>query len=110
MAIEATLTNHELETLRIERPQERPRRKRSPLISIAMLMVLATVLGPAGYLIYARTIGRPAAVQTMMIVARSDSQSGALFLSSGYINPPLKQIIISPKTNGTDVYKSTQQA
>ena len=49
MAIEATTRNHELETLRIERPQEQPRRKRSRLISRAMLMVLATVLGAAGY-------------------------------------------------------------
>jgi hypothetical protein len=83
MAIEATRTNHELETLRIERPQERPRRKRSPLISIAMLMVLATVLGAAGYLIYAKTIGRPPAVQTMMIVARTDGQSGGATETDG---------------------------
>ena len=62
MAIAATTSNHELETLRIERPQEQPRRKRSRLISIAMVMVLATVLGAAGYVIYAKTIGRPPTV------------------------------------------------
>src|SRR5229473_5484104 len=100
MAIEATLTNHELETLRIERPQERPRRKRSPLISIAMLMVLATVLGAAGYLIYAKTIGRPPAVQTMMIVARTDGQSGVLLTGSGYIVTRHKYIIIGTKILG----------
>ncbi len=100
MAIEATRTNHELETLRIERPQERPRRKRSPLISIAMLMVLATVLGAAGYLIYAKTIGRPPAVQTMMIVARTDGQSGVLLTGSGYIVTRHKYIIIGTKILG----------
>src|SRR5437870_8248181 len=100
MAIEATRTNHELETLRIERPQEGPRRKRSPLISIAMLMVLATVLGAAGYLIYAKTIGRPPAVQTMMIVARTDGQSGVLLTGSGYIVTRHKYIIIGTKILG----------
>jgi len=100
MAIEATRTNHELETLRIERPQERPRRKRSPLISIAMLLVLATVLGAAGYLIYAKTIGRPPAVQTMMIVARTDGQSGVLLTGSGYIVTRHKYIIIGTKILG----------
>ena len=100
MAIEATLTNHELETLRMERAQERPRRKRSPLISIAMLMVLATVLGAAGYVIYAKTIGQPPTVQTMMIVARTDGQSGVLLTGSGYIVTRHKYIIIGTKILG----------
>src|SRR6266853_1518106 len=100
MAIEAARTNHELETLRIERPQERPRRQRSPLISIAMLMVLATVLGAAGYLIYAKTIGRPPAVETMMIVARTNGQSGVLLTGSGYIVTRHKYIIIGTKILG----------
>jgi len=100
MALEATRTNHELETLRIERPQERPRRKRSPLISIAMLMVLATVVGAAGYLIYAKTIGRPPAVQTMMIVARTGSKSSVLLTGSGYIVTRHKYIIIGTKILG----------
>ena len=43
MAIEAMRTNHELETLRIERPQEQPRRKRSRLVSIAILLLRTTV-------------------------------------------------------------------
>ena len=42
MAIEAMQTNDELETLRIVRPQEKPRRKRSRLVSIAILMLLLT--------------------------------------------------------------------
>ena len=41
MTVETTTTNLDLETLRIERPPERPWRKRGRLISIAMLMVLA---------------------------------------------------------------------
>jgi len=58
MAVAAMPTNHELETLRIERPQEQPRRKRSRLVSIAILILLTIVLGAASYAIYARTIGR----------------------------------------------------
>jgi len=45
MAIEAMRTNHELETLRIERPQEQPRRKRSRSVSIAILCCLQQFLG-----------------------------------------------------------------
>src|SRR5258706_2675700 len=100
MAIEATTRNHELETLRIERPQEQPRRKRSRLISIAMVMVLATVLGAAGYVIYAKTIGQPPTVQTMMIVARTDGKSSVLLTGSGYIVTRHKYITIGTKILG----------
>ncbi len=100
MAIEATTRNHELETLRIERPQEQPRRKRSRLISIAMLMLLAAILVAAGYVIYAKTIGRPPTVQTMMIVARRDGQPSVLLTGSGYIVTRHKYITIGTKILG----------
>jgi RND family efflux transporter MFP subunit len=100
MAVEATTRNHELETLRIERPQEQPRRKRSRLISIAMLMVLAAILVAAGYVIYAKTIGRPPTVQTMMIVARRDGQPSVLLTGSGYIVTRHKYITIGTKILG----------
>ena len=100
MAVETTTTNLDLETLRIERPREQPRRKRSRLVSIAMLMVVATVLGAAGYVIYAKTIGRPPTVQTMMIVARTDGRSSVLLTGSGYIVTRHKYIIIGTKILG----------
>src|SRR6266481_743839 len=109
MAIAATLTNHELETLRIERPQERPRRKRSPLISIAMVMVLATVLGAAGYVIYAKTIGQLPTVQTMMIVARTDGKSSVLLTGSGYIVTRHKYITIGTKILGQIVEEPIEE-
>src|SRR5438477_3495721 len=109
MAIEATTRNHELETLRIERPQERPRRKRSRLISIAMLMVLATVLGAAGYVIYAKTIGRPPTVQTMMIVARRDGQPSVRLTGSGYIVTRHKYITIGTKILGQIVAEPIEE-
>src|SRR5260370_7729521 len=83
-------TNHELETLRIERPQEQPRRKRSRSVSIAILMLLTTVLGAVSYVIYAKTIGRSPTVQTMMVVARTGRQSSGLVRGFGYKAPPPK--------------------
>src|SRR5260221_9798452 len=109
MAFVAGGRNHELETLRIERPQERPRRKRSRSISIAMLMVLATVLGAAGYVIYAKTIGRPPTVQTMMIVARTNGQPSVLLTGSGYIVTRHKYITIGTKILGQIVEKPIEE-
>src|SRR5436190_17787212 len=109
MAVAAMPTNHELETLRIERPQEQPRRKRSRLVSIAILMVLTTVLGAAGYVMYAKTIGRPPTVQTMMIVARTDRQSSVLLTGSGYIVTRHKYITIGTKILGQIVEEPIEE-
>ena len=109
MAIEAMQTNHELETLRIVRPQEQPRRKRSRLVSIAILMLLLTVLGTASYVIYAKTIGRSPTVHTMMVVARTDRQSSVLLTGSGYIVTRHKYIIIGTKILGQIVEEPIEE-
>src|SRR5256885_2544990 len=109
MALEATRTNHELEPLRIERPQERPRRKRSRLVSMAILMVLAAILVAAGYVIYAKTIGRPPTVQTMMIVARTDRQPSVLLTGSVYIATRHKYITIGTKILGQIVEEPIEE-
>src|SRR5437773_5375062 len=109
MAIEAMQTNHELETLRIMRPQEQPRRKRSRLVSIAIVMLLLTVLGAASYVIYAKTIGRSPTVQTTMVVARTDRQSTVLLTGSGYIVTRHKYIIIGTKILGQIVEEPIEE-
>ena len=109
MTIEATRTNHELETLRIERPAEQPRRKRSRLVSMAILMLLTTVLGAAGYVMYAKTIGRSPTVQTMMVVARTDRQSRVLLTGSGYIVTRHKYITIGTKILGQIVEEPIEE-
>src|SRR5712671_4596540 len=109
MAIEAMQTNHELETLRIVRPQEQPRRKRSRLVSIAVVMLLLTVLGAASYVIYAKTIGRSPTVQTMMVVARTDRQSSVLLTGSGYIVTRHKYITIGTKILGQIVEEPIEE-
>src|SRR5260370_36695396 len=76
-------TNHELETLRIERPQEQPRRKRSRSVSIAILMLLTTVLGAVSYVICAKTRGRVPTVQTLMLVARTGRPVSVVWSASG---------------------------
>jgi len=109
MAIEAMQTNHELETLRIVRPQEQPRRKRSRLVSIAILMLLLTVLGAASYVVYAKTIGRSPTVHTMMVVARTDRQSSVLLTGSGYIVTRHKYITIGTKILGQIVEEPIEE-
>src|SRR5216684_6710707 len=109
MAIEATRTNHELETLRIERPHEQPRRKRSRLVSIAIVMLLTTVLGAVSYLIYAKTIGRSPTVQTMMVMARTDRQSSVLLTGSCYIVTRHKYITIGTKILGQIVEEPIEE-
>ena len=109
MAIEAMQTNHELETLRIVRPQEQPRRKRSRSVSIAILMLLTTVLGAASYVIYAKTIGQSPTVQTMMVVARTDSQSSELLAGSGYIVTRHKYVTIGTKILGQIVEEPIEE-
>ena len=109
MAVAAMPTNHELETLRIERPQEQPRRKRSRLVSIAIVMLLLTVLGAASYVIYTKTIGRSPTVQTMMIVARRDGQPSVLLTGSGYIVTRHKYITIGTKILGQIVAEPIEE-
>jgi len=109
VAIEATRPNHELATLRIERPQEQPQHKRRPLVSIGILMLLTTVLGAAGYVVYAKTIGRSPTVQTMMVVARTDRQSSVLLTGSGYIVTRHKYIIIGTKVLGQIVEEPIEE-
>src|SRR3989454_2104152 len=109
MALEATRTNHDLETLRIARPQEHPQRKRSRLVSMAILMLLTPVLGAAGYVMYAKTIGRSPTVQTMMVVARTDRQSRVLLTGSGYIVTRHKYITIGTKILGQIVAEPIEE-
>src|SRR5262245_50170309 len=109
MTIAVTRTNHELETLRIERPQEQPRRKRSRVVSIATLMLLTTVLGAASYVIYAKTVGRPQTVQTIMVVSNRGGQPGVILSGSGYVVTRHKYITIGTKILGQIVAEPIEE-
>src|SRR5258708_32588110 len=98
--MEARGRSDEREALRMGRPPEQPRRKRSQLVSIAILMSLATAFGAASYVVYAKTIGRSPTVQTIMVVARTDHPSSTLLTGSGYIVTRHKYITTAPKIPG----------
>src|SRR5215470_18036073 len=109
MAIEATRTHHELATLRIERPQKQPRRKRSRLVNIAILLLLTAVLGIVGYVSYARTLGRPQTVQTTMVLANRAGQPGVMLTGSGYVVTRHKYITIGTKILGQIVAEPIEE-
>jgi RND family efflux transporter MFP subunit len=100
MAVETTRTNTELDALRIPRTKEQPRRKRTPLVSAASICVVIAVLASFGYTLYTRTLGHPPTVQTIMVTARTDSQSSVLLTGSGYIVTRHKYITIGTKILG----------
>jgi RND family efflux transporter MFP subunit len=100
MSFEATGRNHELETLRITRPKERPRRKRNPLKAFAAPLLVVIVLGAIGYVVYAKTVGRPPTVHTMLVTPSTGRQSSVLLTGSGYIVTRHKYITIGTKILG----------
>src|SRR6266436_5281808 len=109
MALEAMRTNRELATLRIERPQEQPRRKRSRLVSITILLLLTAVLGAASYVMYAKTLGRPQTVQTIMVVSNGAGQPGVMLTGSGYVVTKHKYITIGTKILGQIVAEPIEE-
>jgi RND family efflux transporter MFP subunit len=100
MSLEATDRNHDLETLRIARPKEQPRRKRKPLLAFAVPLSVVIALGAIACALYAKTVGRPPRVRTMMVTARTDTQSSVLLTGSGYIVTRHKYITIGTKILG----------
>src|SRR6266436_8179770 len=109
MALEAMRTNRELATLRIERPQEQPRRKRSRLVSITILLLLTAVLGAASYVMYAKTLGRPQTVQTIMVLSTGAGQPGVMLTGSGYVVTRHKYITIGTKILGQIVAEPIEE-
>src|SRR6266446_3235595 len=109
MALEATRTNRDLATLRIERPQEQPRRKRRRLVSISILLFLTAVLGAASYVIYAKTVGRPQTVQTFMVSSNRGGQPGVVLTGSGYVVTRQKYITIGTKILGQIVAEPIEE-
>ncbi len=100
MTAEASRTHHELETLRIVRPQENPRRKSKPLVSAAIILLATAVIGAVGHILYARTVGRPLSMPTVMVKAQGEGQPSVTLTGSGYIVTRHKYITIGTKIIG----------
>jgi RND family efflux transporter MFP subunit len=109
MTAGATRNNSDLETLRIARSQEKARRKRNPLVSLAIILLVISMACAASYAVYSRTVGRPQTVQTMMVAARKSSQPAVMLTGSGYIVTRHKYITIGTKILGQIVEEPIEE-
>jgi len=94
-------------SLRIERNAPSPRKSRV----IPFLVALSTlgVLGVAGYVVYAHTLGAPIAVQTAIVSANSGDQPRILLTGSGYVVTQHKYIVIGTKILGQIVAEPIEE-
>ena len=109
MAAEIARNNDDLETLRIPRPPQQARRKRNPLVSASIFLVVISIGCAASYAVYSRTLGRPAMVQTVMVTARTAGQPGVLLTGSGYVVTRHKYITIGTKILGQIVEEPIEE-
>ncbi len=109
MNAELERPEEKLANLRIPRAQEGPRRKRSAAVSIFVAIVVIGVASAIAYALYARTIGRPAMVQTTMVTTRMESQPAVLLTGSGYIVTRQKYITIGTKILGQIVAEPIEE-
>ena len=69
----------------------------------------STALAGAGYATYQRTLGRPPAVETVMVTFRRTDQPGVLLTGSGYVVTRHKYIIIGTKILGQIVEEPIEE-
>src|SRR3989442_3309001 len=100
MVAESPARAKSLEALRITRPKEEPRRRRTPGVLLAIIILVTAVGGPTDYEWYSRTVGRPQTVQTIMVVSNRGGQPGVMLTGSGYVVTRHKYITISTKSLG----------
>src|SRR5437773_1054167 len=109
MLAESPALTKSLEALRITRPKEKPRRRRAPGALLAII-ILVTALGvTTAYEVYTRTVGRPQAVQTIMVVSNRSGQPGVMLTESGYVVTRHKYITIGTKTLGQIVAEPIEE-
>src|SRR6266705_3363212 len=109
MSAETTAVIHELDRLRIARPPERARRARNPVVSATVMLLAVAIVGAVGYLVYTRTIGRPLAVQTIMVQASRGAGPAVLLTGSGYIVTRHKYITVGTKILGQIVEEPIEE-
>jgi RND family efflux transporter MFP subunit len=107
MAASSATNLSELESLRIARRPERKTRK-PYLFFLVSLMVVVAFAG-AGYAAYQRTLGRPPAVETVIVTARPADQPGVLLTGSGYVVTRHKYIVIGTKILGQIVEEPIEE-
>ena len=109
MLAESPASNTSLEALRITRPKEKARRKRNPVVLLALIS-LATAMGATtAYEVYSRTVGRPQTVQTLMVLSNRGGQPGVVLTGSGYVVTRQKYITIGTKILGQIVAEPIEE-
>src|SRR6266436_393244 len=109
MLAESPASNKSLEALRITRPKEKTRRKRNPVVLLALIS-LATAMGATTiYQVYLRTVGRPQTVQTVMVLSNRGGQPGVVLTGSGYVVTRHKYITIGTKILGQIVAEPIEE-
>ena len=95
----------ELESLRITRTAAPRRRRRWPLLVLAIIAILAI----AGYEAYIRTLGRPLEVQTATATLLAAAQPNPLISGSGYVVTRDKYITVGTKILGQIVAEPIEE-
>jgi len=109
MLAESPALTKSLEALRITRPKEKPRRRRAPGALLAII-ILVTALGvTTAYEVYTRTVGRPQAVPTILVVSNRGGQPGVMLTGSGYVVTRHKYITIGTKSLGQIVAEPIEE-
>jgi RND family efflux transporter MFP subunit len=107
MAASSAANLSELESLRITRSTERKTSK--PYLFFLVSLVVIAALAGAGYAAYQRTLGRPPAVETVMVTSRPADQPGVLLMGSGYVVTRHKYIVIGTKILGQIVEEPIEE-
>lgn len=98
-----------LDALRITRRPERDRKRRKPYGSTLVTLALVVGLAGAAYALYLRALGRPLAVETVVVTSRQVSQPGILLTGSGYVVTRHKYIIVGTKILGQIVEEPIEE-
>src|SRR2546425_4881922 len=109
MVAESPARTKSLEALRITRPKEKPRRRRTPGVLLAIIILVTAVSAPTAYEVYSRTVGRPQTVQTIMVVSNRGGQPGVMLTGSGYVVTRKKYITIGTKILGQIVAEPIEE-
>jgi HlyD family secretion protein len=98
-----------LDALRITRRPERERRTGRVRWFIPVILALIVALAGAGYAVYSRALGRPLAVETVVVTSRQVNQPGILLTGSGYVVTRHKYIIVGTKILGQIVEEPIEE-
>src|SRR5882724_1876531 len=109
MVAESPARTKSLEALRITRPKEKPRRRRTPGVLLAIIILVTAVGAPTAYEVYSRTVGRPQTVQTIMVASNRGGQPGVMLTGSGYVVTRHKYITIGTKILGQIVAEPIEE-